>query len=116
MTMSVAQRSIGNSRVSMLQRQHARDRTARAPCDLGVDLDFVAPILEHARHATERNGLHEDAQIAGLQEFDIGMLEKDVNIFLEHPDIEFLKPCNLCIFMKSITLGGVARVLEDGCN
>jgi len=37
-------------------------------------------------------------------------------ILLENPDIEFVKPCNLCIFMKSITTAGVARVLEDGCN
>jgi quinolinate synthase len=38
------------------------------------------------------------------------------NILLENPTIEFMKPCNLCIFMKCITPLGVARVLEDGCN
>ncbi len=34
------------------------------------------------------------------------------NVAVLHPEIEFLKPCNLCSHMKSITLEGVARVLE----
>jgi quinolinate synthase len=38
------------------------------------------------------------------------------NISLEHPEIEFLRPCNLCSYMKSITPLGIARVLEDQCN
>jgi quinolinate synthase len=38
------------------------------------------------------------------------------NISLEHPEIEFLRPCNLCSYMKSITPSGIARVLEDQCN
>jgi quinolinate synthase len=38
------------------------------------------------------------------------------NLSLEHPAIEFLKPCNLCTYMKSITLEGVERVLGDDCN
>jgi quinolinate synthase len=38
------------------------------------------------------------------------------NISIDLPDIEFLRPCNLCSYMKSITLFGVARSLEDGCN
>ena len=34
------------------------------------------------------------------------------NVMLRHPRIEFLKPCNLCGFMKAITLDRVERVLE----
>ena len=35
------------------------------------------------------------------------------NVSVGHPEIEFLKPCNLCHHMKSITLGGVARALAS---
>jgi quinolinate synthase len=38
------------------------------------------------------------------------------NISIDLPDIEFLRPCNLCSYMKSITPFGVARSLQDGCN
>jgi quinolinate synthase len=38
------------------------------------------------------------------------------NISIDLPGIEFLRPCNLCSYMKSITLSGVARSLQDGCN
>ncbi len=33
------------------------------------------------------------------------------NVMLRHPRIEFLKPCNLCGFMKAINLDNVERVL-----
>jgi quinolinate synthase len=36
------------------------------------------------------------------------------NISIELPDIEFLRPCNLCSYMKSITIFGIARSLKDG--
>jgi len=38
------------------------------------------------------------------------------HISIDLPDIEFLRPCNLCSYMKSITPFGVARSLQDGCN
>jgi quinolinate synthase len=38
------------------------------------------------------------------------------NLSLQHPDIDFLRPCNLCSYMKSITLFGIATVLEDLSN
>ena len=38
------------------------------------------------------------------------------NVAVLHPGIEFLKPCNLCSYMKSITLEGVTQVLEDLSN
>ena len=38
------------------------------------------------------------------------------NVAIHHPEIEFVKPCNLCSYMKSITLDGVALVLDDLCN
>ncbi len=38
------------------------------------------------------------------------------NVAMLHPEIEFLKPCNLCSYMKSITLNNVELVLQDGSN
>jgi quinolinate synthase len=34
------------------------------------------------------------------------------NIAVQHPDIEFVRPCNLCPHMKRITLGNIRRALE----
>lgn len=38
------------------------------------------------------------------------------NLAVRHPEIEFLKPCNLCSYMKAITLEGVELVLQDLSN
>ncbi|MGA2710152.1 MAG: quinolinate synthase NadA [Steroidobacteraceae bacterium] len=77
------------------------------PVDVQIAADFVGSTAAMARYLREKR----PRKVLLLTECSMAD-----NIFLEHPDIEFLKPCNLCIFMKSITLGGVARVLEDGCN
>jgi quinolinate synthase len=34
------------------------------------------------------------------------------NVAVEYPDIEFVRPCNLCPHMKRITLPGIRRALE----
>jgi quinolinate synthase len=34
------------------------------------------------------------------------------NVAVEHPDVEFVRPCNLCPHMKRITLGKIRRALE----
>jgi len=34
------------------------------------------------------------------------------NVAVEHPDIEFVRPCNLCPHMKRITLPKIRRALE----
>jgi quinolinate synthase len=35
------------------------------------------------------------------------------NVALQHPDIEFIRPCNLCPHMKRITLGNIRQALEE---
>ena len=35
------------------------------------------------------------------------------NVALQHPDVEFVRPCNLCPHMKRITLPKIRRVLEN---
>ncbi|PWK67540.1 quinolinate synthase NadA [Aminobacter sp. AP02] len=34
------------------------------------------------------------------------------NVAVEHPDVEFVRPCNLCPHMKRITLGNIREALE----
>ncbi len=35
------------------------------------------------------------------------------NVALQHPDVEFVRPCNLCPHMKRITLGNIRQALEE---
>jgi quinolinate synthase len=34
------------------------------------------------------------------------------NVAVHHPDVEFVRPCNLCPHMKRITLGNIRHALE----
>ncbi|RUW45702.1 quinolinate synthase NadA, partial [Mesorhizobium sp. M1A.F.Ca.ET.072.01.1.1] len=38
------------------------------------------------------------------------------NVALAHPDVEFIRPCNLCPHMKRITLGNIRMALEQNRN
>lgn len=35
------------------------------------------------------------------------------NVAVNHPDVEFIRPCNLCPHMKRITLGNIRQALEE---
>ncbi|MDQ0136093.1 quinolinate synthase [Neorhizobium galegae] len=35
------------------------------------------------------------------------------NVAVHHPDVEFVRPCNLCPHMKRITLGNIRKALEE---
>lgn len=35
------------------------------------------------------------------------------NVAVHHPDVEFIRPCNLCPHMKRITLGNIRQALEE---
>jgi quinolinate synthase len=34
------------------------------------------------------------------------------NVAIQYPDLEFIRPCNLCPHMKTITLGKIRGALE----
>ncbi len=34
------------------------------------------------------------------------------NVAVEYPDVEFIRPCNLCPYMKTITLDNIRTSLE----
>ena len=38
------------------------------------------------------------------------------NVYVENPKVEFIKPCNLCLHMKRITLPKILECLENGSN
>jgi quinolinate synthase len=35
------------------------------------------------------------------------------NVAVHHPDVEFIRPCNLCPHMKRITLSNIRTALEQ---
>lgn len=35
------------------------------------------------------------------------------NVAVEHPEVEFIRPCNLCPHMKRITLANIREALEQ---
>jgi quinolinate synthase len=35
------------------------------------------------------------------------------NVAVQHPDVDFIRPCNLCPHMKRITLANIRRALEE---
>ncbi|MGX5806462.1 quinolinate synthase NadA, partial [Bradyrhizobium sp. Arg314] len=35
------------------------------------------------------------------------------NVAVEHPDVDFVRPCNLCPHMKRITLANIRAALEE---
>jgi len=52
-------------------------------------------------------GARKPARVAMVTECSMGD-----NVAVEHPDIEFVRPCNLCPHMKRITLPKIRRALE----
>lgn len=38
------------------------------------------------------------------------------NVAVEHPDVDFVRPCQLCPHMKKITLKNIRRALEEGLH
>ncbi len=35
------------------------------------------------------------------------------NVSVHHPDVDFVRPCNICPHMKRITLPNIRRALEE---
>lgn len=38
------------------------------------------------------------------------------NVAVQHPDVDFIRPCNLCPHMKRITLKNIREALENNCH
>jgi quinolinate synthase len=77
------------------------------PREVCAQSDFVGSTSAMSRYLHE----HRPARVLLLTE--CAMAD---NVSVDHPEIEFLRPCNLCSYMKSITLTGVADVLAHRHN
>lgn len=77
------------------------------PRDIQERADFVGSTADMSRYLST----HRPGRVLLLTECSMAD-----NVSVQHPGIEFLRPCNLCRHMKSITLAGVAEVLENACN
>jgi quinolinate synthase len=74
------------------------------PQDVLAEADYVGSTSGMARYVGER----QPAKVAMITECSMSD-----NVAAEHPEIEFVRPCNLCPHMKRITLQGVHDALRD---
>jgi quinolinate synthase len=74
------------------------------PPDVLEEADFVGSTAGMIRHLDERRPSH----VAMITECSMSD-----NVAVQFPDIEFLRPCNLCPHMKRISLAKILSCLED---
>jgi quinolinate synthase len=73
------------------------------PPEVVVAADFAGSTAAMSDYV----GAHKPARVVLLTECSMSD-----NVAVQHPDIEFVRPCNLCPHMKRITLGNIRRALE----
>jgi quinolinate synthase len=73
------------------------------PPEVQAEADFVGSTAGMARYVGERR----PARVLMVTECSMSD-----NVAVEHPELEFIRPCNLCPHMKRITLPKIARALE----
>jgi quinolinate synthase len=74
------------------------------PPDVVAAADFAGSTAALAEYV----GAHRPGRVVLLTECSMSD-----NVSVHYPDIEFIRPCNLCPHMKRITLGKIRRALED---
>ena len=75
------------------------------PPDVLAEADFVGSTSGMIRHVGD-SGARRVVMITECSMSD--------NVAVEHPGVEFVRPCNLCPHMKRITLPKILRSLETG--
>jgi quinolinate synthase len=73
------------------------------PPDVLAEADFVGSTAGMIRHVGEAR----PRRVVMVTECSMSD-----NVAVEHPEIEFIRPCNLCPHMKQITLSKIRRSLE----
>ncbi len=73
------------------------------PPDVLSEADFVGSTSAMIRYVGE----HKPKRVVMVTECSMSD-----NVAVEHPDVEFVRPCNLCPHMKRITLPKILRTLE----
>lgn len=74
------------------------------PPDVLAEVDFTGSTSGMIKHLSQTSA----RQVVMITECSMSD-----NVAVEFPDIEFVRPCNLCPHMKRITLPKVLRALED---
>jgi len=73
------------------------------PAEVVAECDFAGSTSAMVEYVTKKH----PARVVMLTECSMAD-----NIAAEHPDVEFLRPCNLCPHMKRITLDKILRSLQ----
>lgn len=71
------------------------------------------PVVEAADYAGSTHGMAQF--VAERRPKKVALITEcsmSDNVAVAHPDVEFVRPCNLCPHMKRITLAGIRRALE----
>jgi quinolinate synthase len=87
---------VGNPRLQIIAHPEC-------PTDVLAEADFVGSTSAMVEYVRTRR----PAQVAMITECSMAD-----NVALECPDVEFVRPCNLCPHMKRITLTGIRHSLE----
>ncbi|WP_117194337.1 quinolinate synthase NadA [Rhizobium terrae] len=74
------------------------------PPDVVAEADFAGSTAVMSNYVGERK----PARVVLLTECSMSD-----NVAVEHPDVEFVRPCNLCPHMKRITLSNIRKALEE---
>src|ERR1700735_3715653 len=73
------------------------------PPDVGGEADFAGSTAAMINYV----GDHKPARVVMITECSMSD-----NVAVEYPDVEFVRPCNLCPHMKRITLDGILHTLQ----
>lgn len=73
------------------------------PPDVVAEADFAGSTAAMINYV----GDHKPSRVVMITECSMSD-----NVAVEHPDVEFVRPCNLCPHMKRITLDGILHSLE----
>lgn len=74
------------------------------PPDVVAEADFAGSTAAMSNYVAQ----HRPARVLLLTECSMSD-----NVAIQHPEIQFVRPCNLCPHMKRITLANIRRALED---
>jgi quinolinate synthase len=73
------------------------------PPDVVAEADFSGSTAAMSAYVSENH----PARVVLLTECSMSD-----NVAIQHPELEFIRPCNLCPHMKKITLRNIRRALE----
>ncbi|MCD2172518.1 quinolinate synthase NadA [Rhizobium sp. C4] len=77
------------------------------PPDVVAEADFAGSTAVMSDYV----GINKPARVVLLTECSMSD-----NVAVDHPDVDFVRPCNLCPHMKRITLGNIRKALEENLH